>query len=189
MAWEIEILAKLECDLEEAKQKLHKFEYVGSEKTIDIYFFDPKRENLQPSQDGKILECFRLRKKGNDFKLAFKVDHYDGETWKYSDETEISVSDFEGCNKIILLLGLKQLVIVDNTKHIYLTDGYEIVLEEVKNLGNFIEVEAVIGESTLLPDDVKVNVRNFMSSLGIQMGEELNSGKPELLIKKQLESK
>lgn len=60
------------------------------------------------------------------------------------------------------------------------------MLESVTGLGNFIEIEykshAEIGELEIL--EIKQSIRNLVNELEINIGEELNSGKPELMLKK-----
>ena len=43
---------------------------------------------------------------------------------------------------ILDALGFTELVRIDNRKHTFTTDEYEVVLEDVKDLGVFLEVEA-----------------------------------------------
>ena len=81
-------------------------------------------------------------------------------------------------------LGLKELVKIDNTKYTYLTNGYEIVLEDVKNLGLFLEVEKLAQVSDDEIVNTKQEMRDFIKKLGIEIGDELNMGKPELMLRK-----
>lgn len=181
---EIEVLARLNDDLDTAKKVLKNFEYKGSKRTIDTYYFDEKRHNLKPNTKGKLMECCRLRQKGEKFYITYKIDNYNDEIWVYSDEYEAEISSLTEMEKIFDCLGLSKLVVVDNTKHTYETPTYEIVLEEVKELGNFIEVEALYNDETLSPEVIKNDIYKFINELGLNIGEELNSGKPELLLNK-----
>ena len=74
---------------------------------------------------------------------------------------------------------------INNIKHTYYTREYEIVLEEVKDLGLFLEVERLkVGDKEDIVF-VKKEIFNFIKSLDIEIGEELDSGKPELMLNKQ----
>lgn len=188
MKQEIEILAELITDIGSAKKVLAPFYYVGTKHTLDHYFFDPLRDNLQLNSRGKLLECCRIRVKGDECFMTYKTDVYEDHVWLLSNEHEIRCTNSEGAISILKQLGLEKLVTVDNTKHIFRTEQYEIVLEEVKELGNFVEVE-FIGEGTnLTANEIKSEMRRFISKLQLAIGAELNSGKPELLLLKQRNS-
>ncbi len=85
-------------------------------------------------------------------------------------------------------LGLKELVRIDNEKHTFTTPEYEIVFEDVRSLGYFLEVEKL----KQVADDqvviVKQNIRNFLAGLRLNLGTELNVGKPELMLAKMKKS-
>ncbi len=182
---EVEILVKLKSGKKEVLDKLSKFNFAGKKEILDIYFYDPKRKFLK-FKNNRLTECFRLRKKDKKNYITYKIDKFDNlDKWIYSEEEETEVQDFDIVVKIISLLGLIPLVEINNVKHTYYTREYEIVLEEVKNLGLFLEVERLkVGDK----EDVvivKKEIFNFIKSLDIKIGDELNSGKPELMLNKQ----
>ncbi len=182
---EIEILAELFDSVEEVHEILKKFDYKGNKRTVDVYFYDPLRSDLQMNADGKLMACCRIREKNGKGYVAYKTDHYENGKWQYSDEYETEVADASVLKEVFFRLGLRELVTVDNVKHTYVTPDYEIVIEEVKNLGNFIEVEVLHDDENLTVSDLKKKAIDFMNSLQFRFGKELNAGKPELLLKKQ----
>jgi adenylate cyclase class 2 len=182
---EIEILVEVFSKKEDVLNILNKFNFIGKKEVLDIYFYDEQRNSLKPKQ-GRLTECFRLRKKDKTIYVAYKTDKFDNDGyWLYSDEEETEVKDFYTMIKIISNLGLKQLIRIDNIKHTFLSPDYEIVLEEVKDLGIFLEVEKrdVNDNKEILL--VKQEILKFIDSLGIKHGGELNAGKPELMLKKK----
>ncbi len=183
---EIEILVELKSSLEEAKRKLRSFEFKGAKTTLDIYFYDPLRDNLKPDADNKLLECCRIRQKADKSYITYKVDIYDGHVWSYSDEYETEIENYQAGIEILSRLGLVELVRIDSTKHVYKNENYEIVLEEVQGLGNFLEVEAISAPNDRGVADIKLEILDFISGLDIDVGEELNSGKPELKLRNQV---
>lgn len=185
MALEIEILVELKSDIELARSVLGQFDFKGAKKTVDHYYDDPLRDNLKPDARQKLRECCRLREKNGAVFVAYKVDHYDGETWLYSDEHETTCGDLKTMQAIFAQLGLQLLVTVENTKYTYETDLYEIVLEDVTGLGTFLEVEYHGPEQAADPMQIKQDMEAFMRGLPLELGEELNSGKPELLLRKK----
>ncbi len=181
---EIEILTQVFDDKEKVMKILEKFNFVGVKKTLDVYFFDPLRDELKPDVKGSLNRCFRLRKKDDKNFLTYKIDRFDENgIWLYSDEHEVEVSNFEIVIEILKHLGLEILVEIENQKYIYLTDKYEIVFEEVKNLGLFFEVECLQAEESSKAVEIKKEIWKFIKALNIKVGEELNMGKPELMLK------
>ncbi|MFH1457306.1 MAG: class IV adenylate cyclase [Patescibacteria group bacterium] len=180
---EIEILISVKDDKKTVLEKLEQFNFVGVKKVLDIYFYDPKRPELKPDKFGKLNQCLRVRRKDDKFYLTYKIDHFDKDIWIYSDEHETEISDLETCMKIMEHMGLKVLVEVENQKYTFLTDKYEIVFEEVKGLGLFLEVERLnVGDDEKV-GMVKEEIKKFIQNLNIKIGEELNVGKPELMLK------
>ena len=85
--------------------------------------------------------------------------------------------------KIFERIGLRELLTIHNSKKTYKFKDYEIVFETVKDLGYFIEVEYCTNEDI----DVKVKkeeIQKFIDSLKLNVSEELNMGKPEMMINK-----
>lgn len=181
---EIEILIEVKSNRETALKALEKFSSVGMKRTLDIYFQDPLRKDLQANEDDKLYRSFRLRQKDSKNWITYKIDHFDKETWSYSDEFETEVENFENILHIIKKLGLEELVRIDNKKYTYINSDYEIVLEDVENLGLFIEVEKLIEVPVEKVGEVKEEIRSFLKTLDIEFGQEQNAGKPELMLRK-----
>lgn len=184
---EIEILVELYTDIDECKKKLASFEFNGIKKTTDIYYYDPLRDNLKPNKDNELNECLRIRTKGDKSYITYKVDHFDDNNiWLYSDEYETEVKDLIQIKNIINLLGLKELLVIDNNKTIYKTEKYEIALEEVENLGNFMEVEYCTNDDVDVIT-IKREIQDFIDGLGFEVSGELNMGKPEMMLRKSMQ--
>lgn len=185
MKREVEILVEVLDSKERALKALEKFHFEGEKETHDIYFFDPERDHLKPSDKGRLKNSLRLRKKGNTSYLTYKKDNFNPDgSWICSDEHETKVSDYDVTKDILLHIGVEVLTEVRCTKYIFKDDKYEIVLEDVKNLGIFIEVESLddVEEDQVVKE--KKRIWGFMNSLGIRLGEELDAGKPELMLNK-----
>lgn len=179
---EVEILVKLRGDKKTALAKLKKFKFLGVKNVLDIYFYDPKRKNLKRNSSGGLKECFRLRKKGDKNFVAYKIDYFNHKQWTHSEEHETEIADFKVFEKIVSHLGLKQLIRLDNQKHIFETKEFEIVLEDVKNLGIFLEVENKNLNGSV--NNIREEIMKFIQSLGFKF-EEMKKGKPELMLRKK----
>lgn len=181
---EIEILVEVYSDKELVLEKLNMFKSLGIKETLDIYYYDPKRNNLKPDVSNQINECLRLRTSNNKGSITYKVDKFDSNgKWLYSDEYETSIGDIEVLKSILGKLGLKELLRVDNKKYEFLFNDYNIVYEEVKDLGYFLEVEYCTKEEIDVKSKKK-EIEEFINSLNINVSKELNMGKPEMIIRK-----
>lgn len=60
---EIEILVEVFDTKDRVKEILNSFNYIGLNKVVDEYYYDPKRDTLKPSKDDELYHCLRLRTK------------------------------------------------------------------------------------------------------------------------------
>lgn len=186
MKKEVEILVKVFDKKEKVIKKLNFLKFLGNKKTTDIYFFDPKRNDLKPDKKGQLKNCLRLRDKNKEYSVAYKVDHFNNKgVWLYSDEYESQVSDFKKTNDIFQKLGLKELIRIENIKSTFINNKYEIVLEDVKGLGIFMEVERHIVSNKEDIIKIKEEIWNWIKKLDIKVSLELTMGKPELMLRKK----
>lgn len=164
---EVEILFPLKGNFQKALDLFNDVDYFD---VHDIYYKVKPRTSL------------RLRDSDESYyaSLTFKKDIYKGKEWLYSDEFETSA-----CFKEMKLL-LDNLFEVDvelkMTKYITDTIDYKIILEKVKGLGNFLEVEKKTKAKNI--EKAKQEIRDYVKTLDINVGKELNKGKPELMKQK-----
>lgn len=192
---EIEILNSLQESIVSAEEKVKSFIFPdgeifkskGNKHTVDMYFASNVFDDLNLDTDGRLKASLRLRQKGDDAYITYKYDHFnDHKKWMYSDESETKIQDIKVINHILKALHFENLVTIDNQKFCYESNKYEIVLEDVVGLGRFVEIEYI---SNVEIDEGKINnIRNEMlsviASIGLSIGEEMNAGKPELMLKK-----
>ncbi len=180
---EIEVLVEVYDDILSIKNKFKKFDYKGLKNTIDEYYYDPKRDTLKPDKDNQLSHCLRVRSKNHEYSITYKDDVFDNGKWLYSNEYETKVESVAMIKEIFNKLGLVKFIEINNKKETYTYNNYEIVIEDVKDLGIFMEVEYCTNEDV----DVKLikkEIQNFIDSLELNVSEELNMGKPEMYMKK-----
>ena len=180
---EIEVLVEVYDSIDYIKSKFKDFKYEGLKKTIDEYYYDPKRNTLKPDINNQLSHCLRLRTKNSEYSMTYKDDIFEKGKWLYSNEYETKIESIDMTKEIFDRLGLIKFIEINNEKETYTFDNYEIVIENVKNLGLFMEVEYCTN------DDVDVNlikeqIQKFIKNLEINVSEELNMGKPEMYMKK-----
>ncbi|MEG2250297.1 MAG: class IV adenylate cyclase [Bacilli bacterium] len=180
---EIEINVELFSTLEEAKNKLSQFNFIGEEKIMDVYFYDPNKVSSKPNKEKEIGESLRLRNINGKFKVSYKIDKYD-ETgkWLYSDNIEKEITNVNETLKQFNQSGLKEMFTIKNIRNHYKNVEFDIYVENVENLGNFIEIEKHVLET----EDIiklKENMYSFVINLGLNISEALKIGKPEMMLK------
>ena len=180
---EIEILVEVYADIDSIKKALKKYEYIGLKHTLDEYYYDPKRNTLKPDKNNQLSHCLRLRKKNDECSITYKDDVFKNGKWLYSNEYETKVESIEMIREIFTKLGLKKFIEIDNNKEIYRTEKYEIALENVKDLGIFLEVEYCT-DADVNVDEIKNEIQQFIDNLNIKVSKELNMGKPEMYMRK-----
>ena len=117
--------------------------------------------------------------------LMYKKKNYDDACNVISEEkTKVIVDDFEKTLKILSLAGLNNYVQVINNSVVYEKAGMEICLQQVDNLGIFIEYEedeSVAGMS----DEEKINLmKNNLKHIGLKLGEDFSCKKVYMLLNK-----
>lgn len=185
---EIEVEVAFDNSKEEVINILSRFNFKGDKEICDTYYFDPLRTNLQPESDLRLNETFRVRKNDKGCFLTYKKQHFEGKLWVYSDEYETKIEDPNVLEKIIEMIGLEVLIRVHNKRKVYSYKDFEIELEDVENLGVFIEVEKLSNSSN---DEmtIKKEIREFIKSLNLKNVKELNIGKNQYLLSQKLNKK
>jgi adenylate cyclase class 2 len=130
---------------------------------VDEYFTPAHRDftAVRPTN-----EWLRLRDSGGKASVNYKVWHQDthGKS-TYADEFETPIEDIVNMRKIFEVLNFKSLTIVDKVRKTWAYGDYEIAIDSVKGLGEFVEIERLTNENV----DVKKIVDEmigFIKSLG-----------------------
>jgi len=154
---EIEIKVKIN-DRKIIRKKLLALSAIFQGKThqVDTYFSLYKRPYTK--KRGSIV---RLRRNVDTKKviLAFHTDKRYSET----DECEIEVSDLKETQRMLKLMKARPEAVVDKVRQHFKLGRFLIVLDKVKGLGDYIEVEL---ESKNYQDSIK-KILDFYKKLGI----------------------
>jgi len=84
--------------------------------------------------------------------------------------------------KSVLKAALGILTIVDKKRAIYFIGNVKFHIDEVKNLGSFVEIEAIDEDGTNAESSLEEQCRHFMDLLGIQKKDLLELSYSDLLL-------
>src|SRR3989304_7200146 len=137
---EIEIQVQIEKIklLEDFLKKKGKF--IGRWRQVDEYFTPSHRNFIKKRPT---VEWLRLRNTdGKKYSINYKNWHHgqDGKS-HHADEFETKIEEIEQLRNIFRVLDFKPIITVDKTRTVYIYKNYEIVIDRVRNLGTFVEIE------------------------------------------------
>src|SRR3989338_1929221 len=140
---EIEIQVKL-GDVSKLLEFLKKHaSFKGEKHQVDEYFSPAHRKFLDVRP---VKEWLRLRDSDGKYSINYKNWYYDANGKSdYGDEYESKLENSDSLKKILKALNFSSLVIVDKNRKIWVYKDYEVAIDSVKGLGEFVEIE-FIGE-------------------------------------------
>lgn len=112
---------------------------------------------------------FRIRSENNKNLLTFKKIIDNLEVVEYESE----IGNCEEVKRMILALGFEEYVIINKERTTGKLDEFNICLDEVESLGNFIEAEKII-EDESKRKSTKRELAQFLLSLGINEEQVCN---------------
>jgi len=177
---EIEIQVKIENSkpLLEFLKKRAKFQ--KEKHQIDEYFSPAHRNFLETRP---VKEWLRLRNADGNYSLNYKNWHFDknGKS-HYCDEYESKIDDFNKTKKIFSALNFKSIVTVDKLRKIWEYRNYEISVDSVKKLGDFVEIEYIGRDDKVNPEEITGKMIKFLKDLKVGKIERNYAGYPFMLL-------
>ena len=102
----------------------------------------------------------------------------------HCDEFETELGKSEQLEKLFSAINLQKLVTVEKERETYrFKDEFEIALDIVKDLGHFIEIEAIKNFGSV--GAAREKIYEFAENLGIDVSKADKRGYPYLLMKKK----
>jgi adenylate cyclase class 2 len=144
-------------------------------------YYNPAHRNFLSKKP--VSEWLRLRESKKGFSLNYKKWHNeDGNKTISCDEFETKIENIESLKKLFENLNFEETIIIEKNRSVWHYKDTEIAIDDVKDLGNFIEIEAKgnfinIGEA-------KKHLYLILNELGAKIGEQDFEGYPYLLLKK-----
>ena len=131
---------------------------------LDEYFSPAHRDFVAVRP---VNEWLRLRNSNGKYSINYKNWHRekDGKSY-YCDEYETEIQDLTQFKNILNILNFKSLVRVDKVRKIWTYKDYEIAVDFVKGLGDFIEIEYIGKDENVEPKKITEEMIKFFKNIG-----------------------
>ena len=147
---------------------------------IDEYFTPVHRNFLgvRPA-----VEWLRLRDSNGVFSTTYKNWHVDEEgKTQYADEYETKVDNLGQLRKIFTVINIKPLITVNKERDIWIYKDYEVAIDKIKDLGDFVEIEYNGNNHELTPKEVTTEMVKFLKDVGCGTIKRNYVGYPFMLL-------
>jgi len=176
---EIEIQVQLE-NIRPLKNFLkQKAKFLKESRQIDYYYTPAHRDFLKKYP---AVEWLRLRESDKGNSINYKYWHVDEEDRShYSDEYESQIEDIGQLKLILKALNFKPIATIDKKRQDYKFKSYIISVAQVKNLGEFVEIEFE-GRTNKRPVQITNEMIAFLKKLGVSKITRNYNGYPYILL-------
>lgn len=132
---------------------------------IDRYFSPANNSFLAKRPVSRWL---RLRQTDKGCSFNYK-NWYFGKEGKsnYCDEFETKIENIDAVEKILVALEFNNIVTVDKLRKIWTFGDYEIAVDSIKNLGDFVEIEYIGSDNEIDPKKVTDEMIKFLKEIGV----------------------
>lgn len=175
---EIQVIIKNPKKAEARLNKVGKF--VKSRQQTDKYFVLPYRNFFDKDTPDEYL---RIRHEKDKNHLNYSFLHFGKDGWlKNTDEYETLVDKPEVAEEIFQKIGLIPKVIVKKIRKYFDCGDFEVTLDKIENLGNFMEVEAKKDFGGV--SKTRKACEDFLKNLNVEYDIQKDMGYPRMLYKK-----
>ncbi|MFC6724153.1 class IV adenylate cyclase [Halobium palmae] len=186
-----EVELKVRADLDRVRDRLDELdaEGRGSVEQRDTYYDAPhrefaetdealriRRERTSPTRDDRSREGGKAEETA---RVTYKGPLVDDAS-KTREEHETAVGDDGEAAEILRGLGFKPAAAVEKRRTIYDLDGYTVVLDDVTDLGEFVEVEREVSEGAV--DEAREGAVDVLRSLGLDPDDGIRTSYLGLLL-------
>jgi adenylate cyclase class 2 len=155
-------------------------EFKSENHQIDEYFSPVHRDFIKVRP---INEWLRLRNSNGKYFINYKNWYRDGDGKSYHcDEYETKIEDLGKLKNIFSVLNFKFLVTVDKIRKIWVYKDYEVAVDSVKNIGDFVEIEYLGKNENLDPKKITEEMIVFLKSVGCGKIKRDYQGYPFMLL-------
>lgn len=143
-------------------------------------YYTPQHRNFVGVRPA--AEWLRLRESSGN-SITYKNWYYkqDG-TSDYCDEYETKLDNIEQMRKIFAALDIQPLITVEKTRELWHYKDYEVALDHVTGLGDFVEVEFKGNTKNVDPEKITADMIKFLKRTGCGKIEINHLGYPFMLL-------
>lgn len=173
---ELEITCQIYNNVLDIRKELERKKFIFKKEFIidDMYMHNTKTGNFAVT-NGKITDSLVIRYVNeNDKKIICKKNVSNN-----IEKTILKVDSIEDVEMHLNMLGYTKFLRLTYNNYMYENKQYVAYIQEVKNLGNFLELETKDGENQSIE-----NLIEYVKMLNLKTGEEFNVRKAELLYNK-----
>lgn len=169
----IELEVKVKAELKAVEKRLIEegAHFVNEERQIDTYYNAPDRDFAQTD------EALRLRSVGRKNMLTYKGPRFDTAS-KSRKEVTLSVTR-KPTEELLSSLGFSKFGQVTKRRRTYRLGDISVSLDDVENLGTFMEIEAVAEEKDFELQEKRV--LELLEKLGFSEGDIIRDSYLELI--------
>jgi len=177
---EIEIQVNVEKLKPLVKFLKSKAVFRGEKHQVDEYFSPIHKDFLEIRP---VSEWLRLRNANNQYSINYKNWHHE-KTGKgyYCDEFETKIESIEQAKMILSALNFRSIVMVDKLRKTYTYKNYEVAIDSVKGLGDFVEIEYIGKDKKADPKKITAGMIGFLKKIGCGKIKINYGGYPFLLL-------
>lgn len=158
------------------------FHYVEEFTLADIYMNNAKTNEFAPKNE-KITDTLIIRYVNkNDKKIICKRRNYNNKGLEIStNKSVLKVESITDAEKFLNILGYTRFLEMIDKNYMYESNKYIVYIQEVEELGTFIELESKNKETTV--DELI----KYLQGLELKIGMKFDIRKAEMLYKKKKE--
>ena len=147
---------------------------------IDEYF-SPIHKNFLGVRP--VSEWLRLRDADNQYSINYKNWHHekDGKGY-FCDEFETKIKSIQQTKRILSALNFRSIITVDKLRKTYTYKNYEVAIDSVRGLGNFVEIEYIGKNVKADPKKITGEMVDFLKKIGCGKIKRNYGGYPFLLL-------
>lgn len=170
----IEVEVKVAADNSAVEERLRELgaEPAGSRTQRDVYYSAPHRDFMETD------EALRVRREDGDAYLTYKGQKR-GDGTKSRREHEVGVESAETMERVLESLGFREYGVVEKHRTVYELQDYEVVLDDVMGLGEYVEIETEAREEDY--EEARDGALELLTRLGLDPGESVQTSYLELL--------
>lgn len=147
---------------------------IGIETQADTYYNAPYRDF------GKTDEALRIRVEGCRSVLTYKGPKMD-KISKTRKEVQTEIKDIDSMGNILSSLGYVPVATVSKKRKSFRVGDFIISLDEVRDLGHFIEIEIDVKDQRNFEEKVE-SIFKFMKKLGIERDSSIRKSYLEMIL-------